>query len=186
MSDGPKAPSMAHRFYGPSDAPATEQPADRTERTEQDIADTLYGDPKVLAKSYAPHLADAANRLRDHAGMTSEQYERSIEDAAVVFTDAGIPSDRAARLYDAIVEHTINRPDDATVEQWSVESRQQLRERYGADEADRRLAAAAEFVKQRPGLASLLRESGMGSHPEFVLALAANPSALRVTPRPRR
>jgi hypothetical protein len=41
----------------------------------------------------------------------------------------------------------------------------------------------AELVRAGPELAKMLRETGLGSHPDVVLALAANAHGLRMKPR---
>lgn len=59
-----------------------------------------------------------------------------------------------------------------------------LSECFG-DAYESKLAAGAQFMRNRPGLAKLMR-SGIGSHPDVVMALAENAHQLRMTPRARK
>jgi hypothetical protein len=100
-----------------------------------------------------------------------------------MFDDAGIAPDRAVRLHKLFTRHIVEPADEATVNEWAAEARREARDRYGQQEADRRIEIAREFVKNRPALAQLLTETGVGSHPDFIRALIASPHTLRINPR---
>lgn len=65
-----------------------------------------------------------------------------------------------------------------------VASMTALRARFG-DGYQAKLDAAAEFVRNRPGLATLMRSS-MGSNPQIVMALAEAAPNMRMKPRARK
>lgn len=61
-------------------------------------------------------------------------------------------------------------PTDETVARWGRQSLEDVRRQYGA-QADARLAAANRLVKRDPGLARMLKNTGLGSHPDVVKLL---------------
>lgn len=77
-------------------------------------------------------------------------------------------------------------PDARTMDCWSAESKAQLNEKFGKFGAKIKLAGAQEFVRNREGLALIMRRSGLGSHPDVVMALAGNAHNLRMKPRTRK
>jgi hypothetical protein len=159
--------------------PTTDVVTDETE-------DILFGDTEGLVTSYEPSLADSLDYFSDHVEITEDQRRAAISEAAIVFSDARIPPDEASRIHGHIVRHAVEPADDATREAWATESRRELRERYGPAEAERRPKAARTFISNRPGLRDLLNATGVGSHPDLVLALADRANRLRLAPRGTR
>lgn len=149
--------------------------------TDQAIADTLFGSTATLVSSYGPSLADAADQLMDVQGWTRAQRDVHIAEMARIYHDANIAPEQASRLHALVAHHTRVPADDVTATGWTIESRRALREHY-PDDFEARLATAREFIAQRPALASLLNTTGIGSHPDVVLALSEQPHALRVAP----
>jgi hypothetical protein len=161
----------------------TTTPPAEPERTE----DLLYGDPDVIAQTYRPTLLDAAERLADHTGWSQAELDTHLREMAGFFNDAGIHSTDAARVHTLIARHLREPADEATVRQWETQARERLRTTYGISEGQRRLEAAKQFVKARPALAKSLVESGAGSHPDVIAAIAENltPGTTRVRMTPR-
>ncbi len=178
-------PSMAQEqtaAQGQTAKTAAPPPVDASDETPEE---RMFGSPETLRTMYGPALKDSLDRLSDAAGVTPEQRQAHLEAVAEVFTDARINSQEAPGLHSLLVTHLTAPPDDATVQQWEVESRRGLRERYG-DDAGRRLAQASAFVKARPEMADILNRSGLGSHPRVILALAERVNEMRMTPRKRK
>lgn len=150
-----------------------------------DMASALFRDPDVVTKSYAPVLRTSADRLRDATGMSESEVNTHLQDVATFFDDAGITNDAAASLHSIMVHHLTNPVEDGTFDEWQTESRRLLREQYGAADADRRLNAVRAFVDARPTLKGKLNQSGVGSHPRLVLALAERVQYLK-PPRGKR
>lgn len=155
------------------------------EHSEEEVAETLYGSPEALETAYGPALKDTLDLWRDRTGAEPAQVETELREATLTFHEARIPSSDAARIYGAMMHADAQPADEATTQEWATESRRLLRERYGPEEAERRLAAAQEFIRNRPTLAKRLAASGAGSHPEVVLPLAERARDLRMKPRPR-
>jgi glucose-6-phosphate dehydrogenase assembly protein OpcA len=170
-------PTPQHEYVRPEDRP---EPT----RSDADIADTLFGSTEALVSTFGPPIKSDLDRLGDHLGLTPAQKTAHLEEAAHTFFDARLNSDQGARIHSLIVEHTINPPDDETVQKWTVEARRQLRVQYG-DSADRRMAAAKEFINNRPELKQRLVDTGLASHPTIVMALAEKADVLRPKPRKR-
>jgi hypothetical protein len=190
--DSPRSP--ADVLYGekpsaspPKPAAKTPSPKSSPDATGSDEApeDRFYGGAASALSSYRPHLADAFNHFRDATGMNAADAEAELTAAAIAFSDARIAPEEAARLHALVLQHALAPADDTMIAGWATETRRELRQRYGKD-ADSRLAAAKAFVDARPGLKALQNASGVGSHPDIVLALAENPHALRMTPRTRK
>lgn len=151
--------------------------------SEQDVADRMFGSTASLLTSYGAAIQDSTNGLTDSYGWTPEQRDAHMADMVHAFHDAHVRPDHASRLHSLLAHHARNRPDDTTVSKWSVETRKQLRERYGLEEGDRRLATAKAFIANRPALRQMLNDSGVGSHPDFVTALVEHSHLMRVKPR---
>jgi hypothetical protein len=159
--------------------PAEPDPAEET------AAERLFGSRESLRTDYGPALKDSLDRLSDSTGATPEQLQGHLDAVAEVFSDARINSREASGLHSLLVSHLSAPVDDATVQQWETESRRELREQYG-DDAGRRLAAAQKFVAARPDLQRTLDETGLGSHPRVILALAEKANGMRMVPRKRK
>lgn len=205
--DGKNSESIADLFYGEPTTPENHQgtpPPDgsaapresrtitkdtegalTTDAVKDETEDILFGDTEGLVTSYEPSLSDSLDYFSDHVEITQDQRKAAISEAATVFSDARVPPEEAARLHGHIVRHAVAPADDATREAWATESRRELRERYGAAEAERRLKVARTFIANRPGLRDLLNATGVGSHPDLVLSLADRANQLRLTPRAR-
>jgi hypothetical protein len=154
-------------------------------RSDEDLADALYGSTEGLMSSYAPGMQDGAGRLADVNGWSEEQRTEHLAEWSHAFSDARIPSGPASILHSLYVKYADSPPDQATLEMWSAESRQYLRETYGIEEGNRRVKMASEFLAARPALQAAVHASGMRSHPAFVKALTESPHNLRIQPRPR-
>jgi hypothetical protein len=166
------------------ETPATTDGGDGTPT--RDVADILLGGVPSLVSSYGPALADSVDRLSDRTGMSLADRDAHIADMATTFDDARIMPDDAARLHPPMVQHITTPVDDVTVTEWATEARRQLRDRYGLDEAQRPLAVAKHFIANRPGLLKLLEATGLGSHPDIVMALAEHPERLQLTARAKK
>lgn len=154
-------------------------------RSDDDVADALYGDPAIVGKTYELSMQDSVNRMTDHLGWSEQQRTEHVQAVALAFQDARIPPGPAGTLHSLISQYSTEPADDATMKGWAVETRRALREQYGITEGDRRLEVARQFVSRRPELARLLNETGVGSHPEFVKSLVESPHSMRLAPRPR-
>jgi hypothetical protein len=157
----------------------------RTERSADDVADLFYGSTESLKSMYGLQMKDATDRLTDAYGWSEAQRSEHETEWMHAFHDARIPNEPASTLYSLYAKYAEAPPDQATLEQWSAESRKHLRETYGPAEAARRVEAAQAFVKARPKLEAALHASGMRSHPAWVKALTESPHNMRMTPRPR-
>lgn len=166
-------------------APAETRASTESKATEPEsaVAELFFGSDETLVSSYGPSLADAVDRLTDITGMSAADRESHITAAARLFDEARIGPSEASRLHSLAVEHIAKPADDATVAEWESESRQKLRDKFGLDEGQQRIKIVKEFIANRPGLKKLLAESGLGSHPDIVLALAERSEELRMKPR---
>lgn len=169
--------------------PATTPRAQQEQEAEQAKEDALYGEPEALASEYAPALADSMSELQEmveRAGLEAPSSASTMSrNHAEIFSDARLPPPEAARLHALMVSTLRKGPIDAqTMNEWTAQSMAALREKYG-EAAEAKLAACAEFVRNRPDLATIMR-TGLGSHPDIVLALAGNAHNLRMKPRARK
>lgn len=186
MSEHETKRSTADVLYGASHEVAnalTQRDNQSRPASERDVADALFGSVESLVSSYGPALADAADRLSDRTGMSQADRDAHVTEMASAFDDARIPPREAAALHSLIVQHVGKPADSATVDAWTMRSRQLLRDRYGIDEGQRRMAIVGKFIENRPALAKLLKETGITSHPDVIMALAESPDAIRLTPR---
>lgn len=142
--------------------------------SDEDLADKLYSPAKMYATSLQPDV----NTLRDRTGMSADDAGKYLAQTAKLFVDADVSPPEAGALHSLLVHHMESPADDATRQEWSEESRRQLRERYGKD-ADSRMFFVHDFMKQQPDLAKRLEETGLGSHPRFVMDLAERAYKLR-------
>jgi hypothetical protein len=145
------------------------------------MADLFYSDDEPVLSAYEPSLTDSMNMLRDSTGMSEAESEKLLLETAHFFRAANIQPGFASKLHGQIVQHLQRPPDDPTFNQWQTETRKQLREKY-SDDADRRIEAVKSYVNSHPTIRKQLEDSGMGSHPDVILALAERANHLR----PRR
>lgn len=154
-------------------------------RTEEDLADALYGSAAAIRSAYEPSLKESVDRIGHQTGWSQAERDAYVTGAAETFSDARIPSGEAAVLHGMLAHHIANPPDEATLSQWAAASRKEVYDRYGLDEGNRRLEAAKQFVSARPGLAQLATASGIEAHPRFVMSLVERVGEMRMTPRKR-
>ena len=151
-----------------------------------DAESVLYGSPESLRSTYAQALRWSLNALAKATDLDPEDVQQIADDASELFADARLAPAEAEKLYKLMARQASAGPaDDATVAGWTREARDRLRERFG-DSAKSKLEAAQAFVNNRPELAAFLRESGVGSHPDIVMALAENSHTFRMKPRVRK
>jgi hypothetical protein len=168
-------------FAPPRDAQGRRVKPKTQPMDDQKTADLLYGSDDSVAGVYRSSLSDSINRLRDAYGLTSAQAnERLVEDAHF-FRDAQISTAQAPRLHSLLAAHELKPASDEQRETWGAETMRLVREKYG-DGAEPRLEAVRTFLENRPAIAQRLTESGVGSHPDMVLALIENWSKLESAP----
>lgn len=167
----PGAPNPAGDPPGAEPAPAA--------AAESDPSAGHFYDPAV---HYAPALGEGLNRLGDHFELSKEQRAEQQRNAARIFSELEFEPGSAARFHEMYVSHVINQPDDATMGEWEIQTRQRLRERFGG-EADKMLADARAYVATNKTLAEGLSLSGLGSHPEVVVDLVERVQRLLRTGR---
>ena len=149
------------------------------------VEDAFYGSDESVLGSFKPQVADAINSYRDATGMSSEAGDALALELAHAVSDAKLDPYIGPRIVSNLLHYLNNPADDATRQQWTTESRQRMRQQYGEEGAEQRMAVAREFIAARPDLREMLNESGYGSHPDVVLAIAAEAHRLRVKPRQR-
>lgn len=150
------------------------------------LADVFYSGTESIVSSTLPAIRGDVERLRDANGWTADQAREYVESIAHVFNDARIDRTRVPDLHSILTRYALAPADDATVQQWDMESRRHLREKHGEAEATRRLERAKDFLAERPALAKRLQDSGVGSHPKIVEMLTESPHTLRIKPLSRR
>jgi len=114
--------------------------------------------------------------------MSEQEATAHLESVSHAYHDAGIKSHEAASLHSLSVHYSASPLSDETLQEWTIESRRQLRQRYGRD-ADHRINKVKQFLAERPDFAKTLNETGMGSHPTLMIKLAENANMLRLAPR---
>ena len=151
-------------------------------QSEQTTAEKMYGSPESLASQYGPTLKTSLDKLAEAAGLSDEERQSHLKGVAQVFADAQISPTRADRLYSLMTHHIQAPADDAQRETWERATNDALRARYHNDtdaQRNARLDKARAFVRDRPELGKLLVSTGLGSHPDIVLALVENALHLR-------
>jgi len=144
-------------------------------------ADLFFRSDESVVSGYEPSLADSFHQLQDSTGMSAAETKSLLTETSQFFYGAGINSEFASKLHGQIVQHIQRPPDNPTFNQWQTESRQHLREKY-PDDADERMEKVKAYVNSHPTIRKQLEDSGMGSHPDVILALAERANNLR----PRR
>jgi hypothetical protein len=165
---------------GQTEAPATDQPAGQAEPKADgepegvgEPEEQSFYDPEV---TYGAAIDPDLKELAAQANLPEEHVSALRKGAAQVFDELQIPVAHAATLY-SLHAHYLREPASDELEKtWRKEAHQALRERYGAETAER-LAAAREYVKARPGLHQMLLHSGLGSHPRVVDEIVARASS---------
>lgn len=93
-------------------------------------------------------------------------------DVAEILFDVSATQEDANLLADEHRRHTANPPDQETIKQWQAETRQRLKEQYGAD-ADQALRQAARLAARDPRTKRLMEgPARLGDNPRVVLMFA--------------
>lgn len=142
-------------------------------------AETLFGSDETAVSSYAPRLMDSADAAADRVGLSGAEHGALLHELSTTFRDAGINATLGDTIGTQLLARIGNPADAATVQEWNQEARRIVREQYGFAEGDRRLKLARDFIAARPALAKRLTETGVGSFPALVVALAENAHNLR-------
>lgn len=141
--------------------------------------EALWGSDESLRGMYSTALRDNLGRLRDATEMTEADVNSHLLDMAKFGNDAGIPPQEMTGLHGLIVHHVEKPANDATVQQWALEARRGLRERYGEDGLARAAEASKYLKENHPALQDYLNRTGVGSHPRVVLQLAEKITHIR-------
>jgi hypothetical protein len=167
-------------------APVETPPA---RKTDAEIAAVMYPSTNTdaLVSSYGPVLRPSAEELANRTGMSRAQVDEHVKNTAVLFYEAGVHNESfAAKLHGQVVKYGTEPADDETVSKWEQESNRKLRETYSDSDRSRREARVKEFLSKRPEFAKTLADSGLGSHPDFVLTLFENADRLQIVPSTQR
>lgn len=159
-------------------------------KDERAIAARFYRTSSALLTRWRPVLKDAVGHLSDTLDWNEQEREKQLEDFAFFCNDALLRDGEAAEVFTLVATHTRKPADDELMQEWTITTNKRLREeivaRHGQKEADRRLQIVREFIAKRPGVAALLRKSGVGSHPKLVMALVDRVDDLHMDPsRPK-
>lgn len=142
----------------------------KAEQTPSRIEDRIYADSAGKENGpYGPELKPGLERLAAAELHDAAKTDALRTETAKFFQELQIPPNEAERLHTRMVHHHLNPADDETVSNWEKESKERLRSAYG-DEASARLKAAKEYLSSR-GYDKALNKSGVGSHPDIVMAI---------------
>lgn len=132
----------------------------------------FYGDNVTEPNGpFATELRDDFNRLTDGMGWTPEEAKEEFEEASQTFFDLGLERQDASRLHARYTGYALKPPDEDTVQQWDGEARNRLREAHGHEQATQMLKAAQDHIRSSTYLKKMA-DSGLGSHPDFVVTIA--------------
>ena len=135
-----------------------------------DLADRLYSESAGQSNgTYGAELAPAIEKLANANMLNTKEVNSIRKDAAKFFGELKIPPNEAARIHETYVKNSLNPPDEETVSAWNDKTTEKLRAKYG-DDTESAIAAGKEFLKTK-GLTQTLSETGMNSHPDFVLPI---------------
>jgi hypothetical protein len=177
-SAGPSPAAKADDGGTPAKAPAQAEKATTDgDATAKDKApgDVLFSPESV----YGSGLQEGLSALTTEFDFTPEQAAQVRAQTAELFSELEIPPAEAQQAHALYVQYITAPADEATAQAWAKDARKELVERFGPDEAQKRLAAAREYVAGRKELHTLLHFSGLGSHPKVVVELAERAYRLR-------
>lgn len=107
-------------------------------------------------------------KLRDHLCLTVTQSQQ-LEREHVSMLKGTIIENDAPRVHDLLTQRTLNPPSPEEEEAWVPETNRLVRETYKED-GDYWLGEAKKLAASRPEFQKVLSETGLGSHPEIVMA----------------
>jgi hypothetical protein len=153
---------MSKTLVGGDDETSTGVVAEQTE---------MYPVSVALAPKYQERRAD----LGDVLGLTQTQIREAEDTHTDAIRSSGVdPYGLGRAIYDHYVagEIAAHRGNaDVDVQALNEATRRELRETYGAAEADDLLARTAAFVQSHPKLGAILRAHGVGSRADVVAGL---------------
>lgn len=140
--------------------------------SDRSLADLMFGDPDVLAKTYAQSLADSTSRLADHKRWTDAQAAEHNREMAVAANALKMQPTPFATLYGRCVSRLLSPPDKATADRAATTGRGDMRARHrSGDAAASRLKELDAAIDEHPEFAAFLRETGGKDDPEVVRLL---------------
>ena len=135
-----------------------------------DLADRMYSESAGQPNgTYGAELAPALEKMANSEMLSKNDVDAIRKDAANFFGELKIPPNEAARIHETYVKNSLNPPDEETVSAWNDKTTEKLRAKYGED-TESAIAATKEFLKAK-GFSQTLSETGMNSHPDFVLPI---------------
>lgn len=153
-------------LYGPEPKAESREP-----EAKPSAADVLYANTPTdvaSANTYGPAQRAISEAATDRFGLDHETAQAAAAEWTGTFQKYGI-GDEAGQLVNVAVGALAQGPDPA----WAGAARAALVSDFGGEAgADRALAAAKALVAQDAKLCAFLHETGLGSHPRVVLALA--------------
>jgi hypothetical protein len=163
-----QAVSSTHRESSAASSSAGEKLSD-AEADEQTGAEKIYDDPD----------AGIADTLDTNVVKLAEAWSMKPEEAATMRANTAdllkhVTPDISERreLHGLFTKAALDPVSAETFNDWDTQSRELLTARYGGD-GDRLLTAARALVAAEPGLADILKATGLGSHPRVVAAMLA-------------
>lgn len=167
-------------------APEALSPGDQVQRQLTDEADqaaALYGDPSEHVDHegrdtvHAPTQRAIESAAVERFGMEPEEARESAQAWGQVFREFSLSSAESGHLTEVALPYL---EGTAEVDRIALanESRGALASEYGA-RAAQVLEASRKLVARHPNLARLLDQTGLGSHPAVVRAVARKADALQ-------
>ena len=133
-------------------------------------AEILFGDVELDLG-----LEDNMRTIADVEGLTTAQQAAELREfATVVMHDVGLERPDARLLHEVYTKRRLAGDSDEWVAQaheWAKTSRRQLRERYGAEQAEVLLTQLDAYAVAHPALQEILA-GGVGAHPDVVAMFA--------------
>lgn len=160
-------------LYGtPASEPAQTPASEPAQTPTADVAEALYSSHKTVgdaAQTYGPAMRTIESAAVERLGMEPGEAQASVAEWAGRFQAYGLRGEQADHLV-GVALGALTQPD-ADRSAWRSEAQSALAADYG-DGAQAALADARALVSKDAALAHWLDETGLGSHPAVVRAVA--------------
>jgi hypothetical protein len=154
--------------------------ADAGERKSDE--EVLFGDPSTIPRDFEPHIGQDVDRIAAELSLSPEERTAFVQETGQIFRELGVHASDSAQwigLYSAAV---MNPPTPEQDTEWRREGLAQLNERYGYQEAHRRIERVKEFLRlpQNETLRTELESTRLGNHPKVLAGLCQIADRLKV------
>lgn len=163
-------------------APADADKSKGQEGEKKSDAEVLYGDPKIFDSELERHAGDEFARIAAAGMLSPEQRAEFVRETGGIFQSLGVSASDAGPWMNLYTTTLLNPPDEQTDQQWRTEGLATVNQKYGHQDAHRRLTRVNEYLKlpENETLRAELISTRLANHPKVIAAFCDIADKLKI------